>query len=256
MDMEKGLRFVTGEPALKIGRVLVVADLHIGVEHQYRKEGIALPSQSGKLMERLEGLIKRTRAKRLVILGDVKHMVPGTSFQEEREIPAFLRRLLERVEVDVTPGNHDGGIGRLLPKEVVVHPSGGFMLGKTWLCHGHAWPGKDFLKAREVVVGHNHAGVEFRDKLGCRWLEPVWIRAGLVREKIEEKYGKAGERLPELVIMPFFNTFSGMVPVNRSVEEIARRYREGPGPLFRSMDREKARVYMLDGTLLGELGKL
>ena len=252
----KGLEFITGEAALKLGRVLVVADLHIGVEHQYRKEGLTLPSQSGKLMDRLEALIKRTRAKRLVVLGDVKHRVPGASFQEEREIPAFFRRLLERVEVDVTPGNHDGGIGKLLPPGVVVHPSGGFMLGKTWLCHGHAWPGEGFLKAGEVVVGHNHAGIEFRDKLGYRWLEPVGIRAGLVREKIEERYGKAGGGLPGLVIMPFFNGFAGMVPVNRKPEEIAGLYSEGPGPLFRSMEREKARVYMLDGTLLGELGKL
>jgi len=270
--MSKGIEFVTGERALKIGRVLVVSDLHIGIEYRYRKEGIALPSQSERLIQRLESLVRKARAKRLIILGDVKHKVPGTSFQEEREIPAFFRRMLELVEVEVTPGNHDAGIEGLLPGEVTMHPSMGFMLEKVWLCHGHAWPDRAFLDAEHVVIGHQHGGIEFRDKLGYRWTEPVWIRAGLERKRLAERYKELKEStrlrnnqsvkghkerggLPEVVLMPVFNKFAGLIAANK-MEEIERLYSEGPSPLFRAARRDKARVYMLDGTYLGELGRL
>ena len=249
--MDKDIRFVTGEPALFIRKTLVVSDLHIGIEHRYRKKGISLPSQSGRMLERLERLVRETKARKMVVIGDVKHKVPGTSFQEEREIPAFFRRLLELGEVEVTPGNHDGGIEGLLPPEVVLHPGSGFMLDGNWLCHGHAWPPEGVLKAGRVVTGHNHAGFEFRDRLGYRWVEPVWVRASLDEGKLEERYGKVGSSTPELVLIPPFNEFTGYIGLNRKGHG-----EDGPGPLFRAARRDSARVYMLDGTLLGELGKL
>jgi putative SbcD/Mre11-related phosphoesterase len=264
------LKFVTGERALKIGRTLAVADLHIGIEYKYRKEGIAMPSQSERLIQRLEGLVRKTRARRLVILGDVKDKVPGTSFQEEREIPAFFRKLMELADVEVTPGNHDAGIESMLPKGVTLHPSSGFMLGGSWLCHGHAWPDRAFLDAEHVVIGHQHKGIEFRDKLGYRWGEPVWIRAELDRKRLSERYrelpgspsvasrtepGREGG-LPELVMMPAFNEMLVSIGANRPVDYIEGYSREGPSPLFRAARRGKARAFMLDGTFLGELGKL
>jgi putative SbcD/Mre11-related phosphoesterase len=250
------LRFVTGERAIKIGNVLVVADLHIGVEYRFRKGGIAVPSQTGRMRDRLEGLVRKTGVKRLVVLGDIKDDVPGMSFQEEREVPVLFRRMAELVEVEITPGNHDAGIGRLLPRDVLVHPSSGFMLEKTWLCHGHAWPDRAFLDAEHLVIGHQHAGIEFRDRLGYRWGEPVWIRAELDREIIYARYKQKGNALPELVMMPVFNEFACSIGANRPMSYIAGYFKEGLGPLFRATRRKSARVFMLDGTYLGELGKL
>jgi putative SbcD/Mre11-related phosphoesterase len=255
--MKAELEFVTGEKALMIGKALVVSDLHIGIEHRFRKDGISLPSQSGRLFSRIEGLIEKTKADRLIILGDVKHRVPGTSFQEEREIPAFFRNLLGMVKVEVAPGNHDGGLEKLLPSEVVVHPSTGVLVGSTWLCHGHAWPDEGFLKAREVVAGHNHSGIEFRDKLGYRWIEPVWIRTRLERKRLLERYTiEKGVQLPELVMIPVFNEFSGLVAANRKGAGVSKYLSEDMGPLLRTALRKEAGVFMLDGTSLGKLGSL
>lgn len=262
----KGLRFVTGEPALTLGRTLVVSDLHIGIEHRYRKKGISLPSQSESLATKLDGLIRKTKAKKLVVLGDIKHRVPGTSFQEEREIPGFFRSLAEKVEVEITPGNHDDGIGRLLPGDVKLHESTGFRERDTWLCHGHAWPGEGFLDCERIVIGHNHAGIEFKDKLGYRWIEKAWVRAELDRRKLEGNYKvlkdveDAGKDetaigLPEVVLIPPINDFTGLVASNRE-GKAARHFVEAPSPLFRAAVRETAKIYMLDGTFLGELGSL
>lgn len=255
--MKGELKFVTGEPALKIGRAVVVSDLHIGIEYRYRKEGIALPSQSERLFKRLESVVKKTKAKKLVIIGDVKHKVPGTSFQEEREIPAFFRRLVDLVDVEVTPGNHDGGIEKLLPEDVKIHPSSGFMLGNTWLCHGHAWPDKSFLNAKQVVIGHNHAGMEFRDKLGFRWIEPAWVRTEFDKRGLKGHYKDMPEKkVPEVVLIPVFNEFAGFIAMNGPISEIEKHFSEGLGPLFRVAKKDKARIYMLDGTFLGRLDSL
>ncbi len=250
------LKFVTGEPAILSGKTLVIADLHIGIEHRYKKEGINVPSQSGKLLERIEKLLSKTKAKRLIIIGDIKHKVPGTSFQEEREIPLFFQRLLEKTGVEVTPGNHDDRIKNLLPEKVTLHPSTGFMLGKTWLCHGHAWPDKEFLDAEHVVIGHNHASIEFSDKLGYRWIDPVWVRAEIDKKKLPKQYKGFSGSLPELILVPPFNEFAGLIPMNKRAREVRRYFIEGPSPIFRISKKRTARVYMLDGTFLGKLGKL
>lgn len=244
------MKFVTGEPALLTGGVLVVADLHIGIEYEFYRSGMKLPSQTPKMLKRAEKLLKSTRASMLVILGDVKHKVPGISRQETREIPEFLSRLVKRAEVRVVPGNHDGGLAEHLPGGVEMMPNEGFKLGKTYFSHGHTWPAKDFLRAERLVVGHNHPQVEFRDALGYRFLEPVWVRAELSPARIEKKYGKV-EGLPELVVMPVFNHFAGGAAVNSKIEA-----KEFLGPIVKCMDRSSAKVYLLDGTLLGKLKDL
>ncbi|HPC89128.1 MAG TPA: metallophosphoesterase, partial [Methanothrix sp.] len=81
-------------------RVLVAADLHIGIEHELWLEGVSVPSQTGKMLERLLGCLDEIRPDRLLLLGDVKHNVPRTSWQERREVPDFLSRIAGKVKVD------------------------------------------------------------------------------------------------------------------------------------------------------------
>jgi len=253
--MEPG--FVSGEPALLIGcrneKILVVADLHIGIEYDYYIRGIRIPSQSGNLVKRLDRLIEKTGADRLVFLGDVKHKVPGISRQELREIPDFFNHFTGRLKVDVVPGNHDGGIKACLPKKVRLHKSSGFRLGDFFLSHGHCWPAEGFSKARYLVSGHNHPHIEFRSKLGYRWSEPVWVRAKLDAQNIKKRYG-AISPMPELIIMPCFNVFAGGVALNR--ENVNEERKPFLGPLINNINTRYARIYMLDGVYLGELSKL
>ena len=146
------MKFLT-EPALLLtNRVLVITDLHLGIEYDIYKSGITVPSQIEKLEERIDKLIKSTRAKHLVILGDVKHQVPTISWQEYREIPQFLDHF--KIKISVVKGNHDGNIERLAPADVDVYEPSGFKLGKFLLTHGHSWPDKNDLDAEYIVMGH------------------------------------------------------------------------------------------------------
>jgi putative SbcD/Mre11-related phosphoesterase len=239
--------FVTGESALLVGKTLVVSDLHIGIEHGIRKAGISIPTQVENMQNRIDSLLKDSGAERLVILGDVKHKVPGTSFQEEREVPFFFRHFLGKVRIEVSPGNHDPGLEEMLPKDVKVHPGKGFLDSGFYYCHGHAKPDPSFLKARYVIMGHTQPLIEFRDSLGYRWSEKAWVVADI---KIP------GKSKLKLVIMPAFNRFSGGFPVNAKSAESSRspvRKREFSSPITRLSDMKKADIFLLDGTYLGKL---
>jgi putative SbcD/Mre11-related phosphoesterase len=247
------MKFLTNEPALLADRTLVIGDLHIGIEYDFRKSGIYIPSQTGVMASRISRLLKETKARKLVILGDIKHKVPGISWQELREVPEFLSMLGKKVPVEIVPGNHDDGLADIVPN-LKIHPSSGFLLGRVYLCHGHSWPSAEFLNADYVVTAHRHPLVEIRDRLGCSWRYPVWVRAGLNKSGIAEKFPEAKGRLPGLVVMPAFNTFAGGLPVN--LQKHMRQEKEYVGPLIRSAEMKKAKLYLLDGTYLGSAGSI
>jgi putative SbcD/Mre11-related phosphoesterase len=254
------IEFITGEPAIKLGSTLVIADLHIGAEQDYRAAGISMPSQTARLEERLLHLISKNRAKRLIILGDVKHSFSGATAQEERELPQFFSRLSHHAAVEVVPGNHDGWLERLCP-DVTIHPSEGVRVGDCYLSHGHAWPGGEFLKCKAVVMGHNHPQVEFRDRLGKVWRERIWVRAGMKKSLLAGRYGAFRGAAPDLVMMPAFNDFVGGWTVNYSSHRAggAAFSVKDPGwfgPMSKCADIGHALAFMLDGTFLGEVGKI
>jgi len=150
------LKFVTGEPALVFNKNLVIADLHIGIETEYRKSGITVPTQLEKMKGKIDALIEKTKAKRIVFLGDVKHQVPGVSMQELREIPEFFNHFSGKVETHIVLGNHDSEIPALV-EGVQIHDTDGFRLEDVYITHGHAWPKKEFLKCRFLVVSHTNS---------------------------------------------------------------------------------------------------
>ncbi len=237
-------------------RTLVVADLHLGLEGELASKGISLPSQIPKVKERLLKLIERRKPDRLIFLGDVKHNVPIASWQEWRELPGFFEELKKLVYVEVIRGNHDGGLDGMIPKDVIIHGAKGIVLGKRrriGLMHGHTWPSPELLNTKLLVAAHNHPAVEFRDEIGGRTIEPIWLRAKLDASKFPKKVkGQIKGELPELLVMPAFNELVGGAAVNRRIPK------ELIGPMFKAgaVKLEKAEAYLLDGTFLGEVRDL
>ena len=136
---------VFAEPLLLVEgkeRVLVAADLHLGLEHELWLGGICIPSQTEKILKRLKSSLSVMEPDRLLLLGDVKHNIPRTSWQERKEVPSFLRSLAEDVMVDIVPGNHDGGLADMAPGGSRVHPSSGLIIDGVGYFHGHTWPDK------------------------------------------------------------------------------------------------------------------
>jgi uncharacterized protein len=247
------MKFVTGESCIIIRRKLVIADLHIGIEWGFYKSGIKIPSQTHTMIERLGKLVKEHGIKEIIILGDLKHEVPGTSFQEMREVPEFIDQLKALAAVRIISGNHDSDLGKMLGKNVKIER--GMKCGDCYLSHGHMWPDEDFLGCKTLIIGHEHPQIEIRDALGYRFTERVWIRAKLSWPKISGRYNlKKKTKLPELIIMPAFNHFTGGLCLNSDYERARREDGKiGLGPLARSADIRNAEVFLIDGTHLGKI---
>lgn len=240
---------VPDHPALLLEgeeRVICVGDLHIGIEAELLHRGVVVPSQTPRmereLMELAEGI------DRLIIIGDVKHQVPGSTRQEHREVPRFFDRLLGAYpRVDLVKGNHDTNIERMLPPQVTVHEQGGMLLGDVGLVHGHAWPSQEVMGCRLLVLGHNHPAVIFEDGLHQNQVERCWVRCRF-KDLYQERYPGLPE---EAILIPAFNRTLGGGPVNL----------EGPrllGPLLANglLDLENGRVYLMDGLYLGTVSSL
>ncbi len=245
-------KFVTNEPAVLFGKTLVIADLHIGVEYELFKSGIRIPKQTEKLFERIKQLIKVTKAKRLVLLGDLKHYISYLSIQEAQDIPVFLNNLSKLVKVDIVPGNHDGDLKRHVSPDINFHGTEGFYSDGIYFNHGHSWPKKDVLDAKYLLIGHIHPCIEFKDKLGFRFIEQAWIRLNLDKRTLKKHYRSPAAsnkvKVLKIIIIPAFNRFVGGRPFDPRGQSNS--------PLIRLADTVNAEAYMLDGTDIGKLRKL
>ena len=75
------------------------------------------------------------------------------------------------------------------------------------------------------------------------------MKAPFRRAVLKKRFKAAGKgRLPQLIVMPSFNSFAGGVAVNRK-----RKPEELLGPVIKAADMGKAEVSLLDGTLLGKV---
>lgn len=257
------IKFITNYPALSIieEKILVVADLHVGLEHQLYQSGIIIAPQAERFKKTIAELLKMTKADTLVIIGDLKHKVPGISFRELKEVPKLIDCLTKKAHVILTKGNHDTELRGLLPESVMVHGSKGFSIGTYGFFHGHAWPNKELLGCDYLFTAHIHPTVEFVDDFGFRIVEKVWVKGKLdekvVREKYRIKKSKSGKKKKEklgkmeTIIFPSFNPIISGVPLNSKRKSYI-------GPLLSSgaFDAKKAEAYMLDGTELGKIGKI
>ena len=230
-------------------KVLVVADLHLGLEASLRRVGMHLPSQTNARTRHILDVISRTGAKRLVLLGDVKHTIGGFSRQEEEELPRFFKELSSKVKaIDVVVGNHDGGLKDVLPPNVGLHQH--LVIGDVGLTHGHSWPPEEVMACPNVVMGHDHPTVLFLDELCQRHFYPCWVKARLVPSRAKDRYGKIRSGGTGLV-MPAFDDLGSGTPVNLKNVKLL-------GPLLSSgvIDLATATVHLVDGTFLGELKDL
>lgn len=243
------IKFLSDSSALLLDeKYLVISDLHLGLELELARKGIMVPNQLPKLQEKLDKLIEETGAKELIILGDVKHEYKGISWIELRDLPDFFKHLLKKVKIRIVKGNHDGGIEAIAPAGVKVYEPTGFALEDVALTHGNAWPKKEMLDCKTLIMGHIHPAIEFWSS-GARMTEHVWIKAPFIPDVLENKFKKKCS-LKEAIIVPTFNHLAGGIAFNK----------EGFSPLgpllSKSINYKKGEVFLLDGTHLGRLDEM
>ena len=212
------------EKALRIGKTLVIADLHIGFEMAMAREGNYVPRMLNRIIRDLTGLLKREKPKRLVIGGDLKHsFVP--SRRERVELETFLTGVEGYVdEVILVRGNHDVGV--LWLKELGVEIVDSLNLAGWTVVHGHR-----LEDGEKFIIGHEHPAIRLRDEVGASVKVPVFL---------------SGERL---IVLPAFSPWAYGNDVTREIVS----------PFLRRFEMGSMRVIVpVEGELLdfGNLGKL
>jgi metallophosphoesterase superfamily enzyme len=268
------LHFLPEGPALVVEnteRVLVIADLHIGIESDLDLHGVHIPSQGRNRLDRVTSCIEEGEPDLVLLLGDVKHSVPLTTRQEYRELPTLLQEIRSRAPLRVVPGNHDGGIERFL-REGELLPVRGTLLDGVVYLHGHTYPDPSLL-GHLLVIGHHHPMVAIRDEVGCALRDRAYLLTSVdegclgitgngkggkggeaggneVRDRTEGGRGtEGGGACPtRVLVMPAFNELTGY--------DLTRMGESTLGPLSRCMDFVNAEVFLTDGTYLGLLGSL
>jgi len=242
------LHFLPDGPALVVegtARVLVIADLHIGIESDLDVHGVHVPSQTRGRLDRVLACIDEGKPDLVLLLGDVKHAVPLTTRQEYHEIPDLLLEIRSRVPLRVVPGNHDGGIERFLQEGELLPMRGALIDGVGYL-HGHTYPDPALL-GHLLVIGHHHPMVTLRDEVGCALRDRAYLLT-TADEGCLGLGGKVGTGPTRILVMPAFNEFTGF--------DLTRMKESNLGPLSRCMDFVRAEVFLTDGTYLGLLGSL
>ncbi len=236
------MKFLYNAPAVMHHGALIIGDTHFGMEERLKKEGIFDSLLSERIFERIKELLKETKAKKLIICGDVKDNIT----ELDRKTYYLLKKLAGITDLTVVKGNHDGGIDRITMFGVGVVPAEGFVYKKLGIVHGHSWPGKELMKCDYIISAHQHPQIVMKDKLGKAHREAVWLITEPDDKQIKKHYEKSNKKI-KLILMPAFNSLVG------SVINIEREKQLGPifnNKLFKLND---ALVVKLDGSLVGKL---
>lgn len=266
--MEPLLKPLPDEPALIVERdrkALVLADLHLGIEVEFRQKGVNVGSQTEKLLAHAIRCVEAAEPDVIILLGDVKHTVPQLSYAERREVPHFLAQLAAYAPVCIVKGNHDGQLQHLLPAvvepdwqlkhEIHLTSTTGFIRDTVGYAHGHSWPAQEVFAARYLVIGHNHPRIRLRSSSSpYSSMKPVWVRArcdpGAIREHYPTLELSDETQTPWVIIMPAFNELCGGVAINSPKRELM-------GPVASKLiQQETMEAYLLDGTCLGKVPEL
>jgi uncharacterized protein len=176
--------------------LLLVADLHFGKAHSFRRLGVPVPggTTAGSLA-RLDSAVADSGARHIVFLGDLLHSA-GARAPATLAAVARWREQHADLQLTLVRGNHDGHAGDP-PADWGVH-----CVDEPWqppgapglvLCH-HPQPVADAY----VLAGHTH---------------PAVLLGGRAHERLRLPCFHFG---PAVGVLPAFGEFTGMHVVRKA----------------------------------------
>ncbi len=175
---------------------LIVADLHFGKSAAFRKSGIAVPENTTATdLARLDSLLLKTKAKRLIILGDFFHSPAGLQPEMMDALENWCRKKTE-LEIILVPGNHDKKSGQPPACWNIRNVQSRWTLPPFTFCHE---PQK--ISRSYVLSGHIHPAISLRERFGAGIRAPCFC------------FG------PTCAILPAFGSFTGMHSIQPGRDE-------------------------------------
>ena len=238
------IRIVPSQPALMLegkNRSLVITDLHIGFESSLFGNNIFVGKNTTiqETINGIEEILEKTKANSLILLGDVKSSIKSIAKNEWSEVPLFFKKMSDKVETILVPGNHDANIQKLVPDEVTLVSSTGLVIDNILLTHGHTMPSENFSNVDRIIMGHVHP-IFFQDESVING-KRVWISIKADKQQIFSS--TSGEI--EITIVPSFNKYFYATH--------KKQYKKSISPILGKIKKVKsAKIITLDGTIIGD----
>ncbi len=247
MKLDNDVELLDGLPALYIKSLsaIVCSDLHLGYEGVHASKGMFIPKINfKKIKEILKKAAEKTKAKNIIVVGDIKNEFSDVhieEFNEFREFVSYVRDDLKIKGITLIKGNHDNFIDRFrqsLKFEIFAQEA---VLGGYLFFHGEELPKSK--GGRLLIMGHLHPAIAVYNKIG-------------VKEKLRcFLYGRLSDGR-NVVVLPAMNYFAQGVDVNQ--DEVTRM-----APIFqRMLDVDKMHALclgedeILDFGTIGDLRKI
>jgi hypothetical protein len=238
------IRIVPSQPALMLegkNRSLIITDLHIGFESSLFGNNIFVGKNTTiqETISSIEEILEKTKANSLILLGDVKSSIKSISKNEWNEVPLFFKKMSEKVDTILVPGNHDANIQKLVPDEVTLASSTGLVIENILLTHGHTMPSENFSNVDKIIMGHVHP-VFFQEESVING-KRVWISIKVNKQQI---FSSASGEI-EITIVPSFNKYF--------YSTHKKKYKKSISPILEKIKKIKsAKIITLDGTIIGD----
>lgn len=151
-------------------RTLIVADAHFGKAATFRAHGVPVPhgTTAGSLL-RLETMLARTGAARVLFVGDFLHARAGRAARTLAALEEWRRRHAH-VEMMLVRGNHDREAGDPPPSLAITCIDAPMIEAPFLFAHHPGRSGSGY-----VVAGHVHPGItlrgpaRMRERVACFW---------------------------------------------------------------------------------------
>jgi len=179
---------------------LLVADMHLGKAHNFRRLGVPVPGgTTAATLARLSQAVQQTQARQVVFLGDLLHAKGGANPQTWQTVQDW-RRAHAELELVLVRGNHDQQAGDPPAAWQIRCETEPLLLGGLALRHHpQAVPG------HYTLAGHLHPAVVLQGR-----------RPGRIAVGRRSGPGPGRLRLPcfhfgtQLGVLPAFGEFTGM----------------------------------------------
>ncbi len=238
------IRIVPSQPALMLegeNRSVIITDLHIGFESSLFGNNILVGKNTTiqETINCIEEILEKTKANSLILLGDIKSSIKSIAKNEWSEVPLFFKKMSDKVETILVPGNHDANIQKLVPDGVTQVSSTGLVIENILLTHGHTMPSENFSNVDRIIMGHVHP-VFFQDGSVING-KRVWVSIKANKQQIFSS--TSGEI--EITIVPSFNKYFYATH--------KKEYKKSISPILEKIKKVKsAKIITLDGTIIGD----
>lgn len=202
------ISIIDGMPILFLEdlEVLVITDLHLGIEAIMSEDGTFSPfNQTQEQIKIVAEYLNSIKPKMLVLNGDIKHSFHEPTKIENRNVKSFLQTISLLVEeIHIIKGNHDVFLNWVVRdiQNASFHESH-LILKQYFFTHGDKALQNEIPNDVEyVIIGHEHPVLHANVNGFQKVRVPVFLK------------GPLNNRNVILIVQPSFTSYSSGTPIH------------------------------------------